>query len=122
MKLTIDSLQAIEKEYLDNFRLKSELTEVELYGLEHILSNLLKDYNYELGIEDKDTFDIVDKYTVHREDNLSILDGCYNVLVIGEHAVSSIYLTENNIPVLECYQMDDDHTPIDDTEYYVSVG
>lgn len=121
MRLTIDELQVIEKEQLDNFELKQSLTEIELYGLELILSNLLKDYNCEIGIE-QDATDLVDKYTIHKENNLSILDGCYNILIIGDYAVSSVYLTENNIPVLECCQVDDDYNPIDDTEYCVSVG
>lgn len=121
MKLTIDELQVIEKEHIDNFKFKQSLTEIELYGLERILSNLLKDYNYEMGIE-QDVFKIVNNRTVHRGNYLWILGGCCNILIIGDYAVSSVYLTENNIPVLECYQIDDDHIPIDDTEYYVSVG
>ena len=40
--LTIDKLQVIDKKYLDNLIFDTKLSEVELYVLEFILSNLRK--------------------------------------------------------------------------------
>ncbi len=37
MNVCIDRMRRIESEYLDDFELKETLSEVELYGLEHIL-------------------------------------------------------------------------------------
>ena len=42
MMLTIAKLQVIDKKYLDNLIFDPKLSEVELYGLEFILSNLRK--------------------------------------------------------------------------------
>lgn len=121
MKLTIDELRVIEQEYLDNFEFKAELNEVEIYGLELILMHLLNDFNDEIGIE-SNSFEVIDKYTIHREDRLDILDGCYDILVLGGHSVSSVLLTTNGIPVLMCYGTDEDDNILDDSEYYVTVG
>lgn len=123
MNFTIDNLRIIEEEYVSDFEFKTSLTEVELYGLEHLFAQLLTDWNNELGIDSSvNTFEFVNKYTVHREDCLDVLDGYQDVITVGDYAVSSLYLTKNSIPVFKCFDLDEDLNPIENTEYYISIG
>lgn len=123
MNICIDNMRRIEDIYLKDFELKDTLSEVEQYGLEFILTKLLYEYNLDLGQNNMDfCVDLVDTYTVHREDCLDILDGRDNILRIGDYNITSVYLTKNSIVVFHCLDWDDGCNIIDNSDYYVSLG
>lgn len=123
MNVCIDRMRRIESEYLDDFELKETLSEVELYGLEHILIKLLSESYLDLGRSDI-TFvsNLIDNYTVHRENHLDILDGCDNVLLgIGDYNIISVYLTKNGIVMFQCVECDKNCRILDNSNYWVSL-
>lgn len=123
MDIAIERMKVIEEENLPSFELKESLCEVELYGLELILTKLLADCNYEqTGESDMvGCVDTIDSYTVHCEDRLDILDGAYNVLCVNDHYITSAYLTVNGIVVFKCVRVDENYIPTEE-EYYVSLN
>lgn len=123
MNIGIERMEVIKEENLPDFSFKETLSEVELYGLEHILTKLLVDYNQEQTGESDlaSCVDIVDSYTIHCKSSLDVLDGVYNVLCIGDHYISSAYLTVNGIVVFKCVHVDEDYIPTEE-KYYVSLN
>lgn len=123
MNVCIDRMRRIESEYLDDFELKETLSEVELYGLEHILIKLLSESYLDLGRNDISfVSNLIDNYTVHRENHLDILDGCDNVLLgIGDYNIISVYLTKNGIVMFQCVECDKDCRILDNSNYWVSL-
>lgn len=124
MRIEANNIVRIENEYLSSFQVKSEINSVEFCGLQYILLQLLEEYNFkQLGQYDKEgCFEVIERYTTHRGDRLDILDGVHNILFISGYAISSMYLTENGIVIMECVETDDDYIPIEDSTYYVNLN
>lgn len=124
MRIEANNIVRIEEEYLSSFKFKTNINSVEFCGLQYILLQLLDEYNMEqLGQYDKGAcFEVIERYTTHRGDCLDVLDGVRDILFISGYAISSMYLTENGIVVMECVETDDDYMPIEDSTYYASLN
>lgn len=118
MNFQLDNIKVIESEYLDSFEFSTELSEIELYGLEMALVKLLVDADNSLEV----AYDIVDKYTRHLEDCLDVLDGRGDILYVGYYKVLAVHLTVNGIPVLKCLKDECDYHEDDDSIFYATIG
>lgn len=124
MNIEVGRIRTIENECIKDFELKTHLSEVEQYGLEMILTKLLKDYYEEMGLGEDISrpYNEVDTLTRHLEDCLDVLDGYNNVLYVGEHKITSIYLTTNDIVILKCIKEDCDRYEDEESVYYATVN
>lgn len=123
MNIRLENLREIKTEYLKNFKLKDSLTEVELYGLELITAKLMLDINEDLGIESNmnECVDLIDRYTVHREDCLDVLDGVYDVLYMGNIKLLSVHLTINGIVLFKCLKDEYEYYTDDNETFFMSL-
>lgn len=123
MNLQINRIQIIEAEDLHNFEFKTILTEIECYGLEHILTKLQIDYTEDLGLSNiENDYKHIDFITRHLEDCLDILDGVENVLCLADYRVISVHLTTNNIPILKCIKSESPCYDSEEDIYYATIG
>lgn len=103
---TYESRYLLPKEAHINFEphRKTELSPIEKVGLEAILVEFMRQYELEVQGE-ACSVDFLRGYTRWNEDNIDILDGCYDTFIFDEYAISCIWMTDNGIPVLECYHL-----------------
>ena len=118
MNFEISNIRTIEEEYLKDFKFKTVLSEMELYGLEMAIIKLLVDDEYKVDF----AYKIVDRNTRHLEDCLDVLDGRGDILYVGGYKVLAVHLTTNNIPVLKCLKDECDYHEDDDSIFYATIG
>lgn len=89
-----------------NFHRKEKLNAIERLGLEAVLVAFIQQYEAEvLGeVYSKNVTD----YTRFNDDCVDILDGCYDTYIFDGYAIGSVWMTDNGIPMLECYQLESD--------------
>ncbi len=89
---------------------KPELSNTELIGLEAILIEFIKGFNRSIlgKIEGNCNSDEIRNYTRYNKNNVDLLDGCYNTFEFDGYLFSEIWLTDNDIPVLEAYEIPED--------------
>lgn len=83
---------------------KAKLTDIEKVGLEAILVAFMRQHQLEeYGLSPHEEF--FRQYIRWNEDNVDILDGEQDTYVFGNYAISCLWMTDNGIPVLECYEL-----------------
>lgn len=98
----------IPEEYHEKFEAnqKHHLNHIELLGLEAVLVAFIQQFEEEAygEVYSKNIAD----FTRYNEDNVDILDGCYDTYIFDNYAVSDIWMTDNGIPMLSCYRLEHD--------------
>ena len=90
---------------------KTNLSPIEKVGLEAILVAFMRQYEQEVCGE-ACSEELLRGYIRWNEDNVDILDGCFDTYIFENYAISCLWMTNNGIPVLECYRLE--HPEYDD--------
>lgn len=124
MRIEADNIVRIEDEYLSSFIFKACISNIEFCGLQYILAQLVNESYQEQTGESalESSIQLVEEYTIHRGSCLDVLTGDQDYIFIKGYCVSSMFITENDIVVLECVEFDEDYVVIEDSAYYASLG
>lgn len=97
--------------------INQNLSTVEYKGLESMLDELIRDYEKEYMGE---IYTDIKEYTIYRDGEVQVLDGYYDVYIMGDIAISSIFMNNNNVVYIECYHViQDEFIPDYDRESYI---
>jgi hypothetical protein len=84
------------------------LSNIEVMGLVYALYDLSEDY-FSSTSQDATTYsiDAIDDITAVQGNKLEIIDGTDNCIIVGDYAVSSVYIDEKGRIVMEAYYKED---------------
>lgn len=96
----------LSKDRWDNFDRdrNKNLNIAELYGLRHILSAFIKDFE-EVYFGVDEAFTHIEDVARFNKDCIDILDGYYNIYVFDRYAIKSIWMTNGGAILLDCYDV-----------------